>query len=71
MFLGGKLRKLDPKTMEPTNQGFDFNISDDPQYNQKRYEALGEVRLIYRLVIVILIYKVQYILIIIINSVGY
>ncbi|KAK0181489.1 hypothetical protein PV327_003769 [Microctonus hyperodae] len=40
---GGKLRKLDPKTMEPTNEGFDFNISDDPQYNQKRYEALGEV----------------------------
>ncbi|XP_034943131.1 FAM172 family protein homolog CG10038 isoform X2 [Chelonus insularis] len=40
---GGKLRKLDSKTNLPTNEGFDFNVSEDAQYNQKRYEALGEV----------------------------
>ncbi|XP_008552885.1 FAM172 family protein homolog CG10038 [Microplitis demolitor] len=40
---GGRLRKLDPKTGLITNEGFEFNVSEDAQYNQKRYEALGEV----------------------------
>ncbi|KAH0539190.1 FAM172 family protein homolog CG10038 isoform X2 [Cotesia glomerata] len=39
----GRLRKLDPKTGSLTNDGFEFNVSEDAQYNQKRYEALGEV----------------------------
>jgi len=39
----GKLRKLDPASGLTTDQGFDFNVSEDAQYNQKRYEALGEV----------------------------
>ncbi|KAG8042006.1 hypothetical protein G9C98_007314 [Cotesia typhae] len=38
----GRLRKLDPKTGSLTNDGFEFNVSEDAQYNQKRYEALGE-----------------------------
>ncbi|XP_066591964.1 FAM172 family protein homolog CG10038 isoform X2 [Prorops nasuta] len=40
---GGKLRKLDPSVGTPTNEGFEFNVSDDPHYNQKHYEALGEI----------------------------
>lgn len=46
-FLGGRLRKLDPKTGLITNEGFEFNVSEDAQYNQKRYEALGEVIYVY------------------------
>lgn len=42
----GKLRKIDPKTGESTDSPFEFNISSDPSYNQKRYEALGEVFLL-------------------------
>lgn len=38
----GRLRKLS-KTGLLTKEGFEFNVSEDPQYNQKRYEALGEV----------------------------
>lgn len=40
---GGKLRKLDPKTNELTKEGYEFKVSEDPTYNQKHYEALGEV----------------------------
>ncbi|XP_015121334.1 FAM172 family protein homolog CG10038 isoform X1 [Diachasma alloeum] len=40
---GGKLRKIDPNTRETTNEGYEFNVSRDVHYNQKRYEALGEV----------------------------
>lgn len=39
----GKLRKLDPETGDLTNEPFEFNVSDDSDYNQKHYEALGEV----------------------------
>ncbi|XP_067010373.2 FAM172 family protein homolog CG10038 isoform X2 [Anabrus simplex] len=39
----GQLRKIDPKTKKVTDEPFEFNVSDDPDYNQKRYEALGEV----------------------------
>ncbi|XP_015596392.1 UPF0528 protein CG10038 isoform X2 [Cephus cinctus] len=39
----GKLRKLDQSTGLTTREGFEFNVSEDLQYNQKRYEALGEV----------------------------
>ncbi|XP_043276836.1 FAM172 family protein homolog CG10038 [Venturia canescens] len=41
---GGKLRKVDLVTnVMSKEEGFEFNVSEDPQYNQKRYEALGEV----------------------------
>lgn len=39
----GQLRKLDPATGRTGNQPFEFNVSGDSNYNQKRYEALGEV----------------------------
>ncbi|PSN35376.1 UPF0528 protein [Blattella germanica] len=39
----GELRKIDPKTGEPGNDPFEFNVSEDPEYNQKSYEALGDV----------------------------
>ncbi|XP_033224993.1 FAM172 family protein homolog CG10038 isoform X2 [Belonocnema kinseyi] len=39
----GKLRKIDPVTGATTNESFDFNVSDDADYNQKHYEALGEI----------------------------
>ncbi|XP_014289174.1 FAM172 family protein homolog CG10038 [Halyomorpha halys] len=39
----GKLRKIDVKTGESTDTPFEFNVSPDPSYNQKHYEALGEV----------------------------
>lgn len=38
------MRKIDPITnVMSKDEGFEFNVSEDPQYNQKRYEALGEV----------------------------
>lgn len=43
IFSDGKLRKIDPESGLTTDEGFDFNVSEDAQYNQKRYEALGEV----------------------------
>ncbi|XP_034239630.1 FAM172 family protein homolog CG10038 [Thrips palmi] len=39
----GKLRKIDPATGEAGSEPFEFNVSSDPAYNQKRYEALGEL----------------------------
>lgn len=41
--LGGKLRKIDTESGLVTNDPFEFNVSEDQAYNQKRYEALGEV----------------------------
>lgn len=40
----GKLRKIDPATGEAGSEPFEFNVSSDHAYNQKRYEALGEVK---------------------------
>jgi hypothetical protein len=42
-FSDGQLRKIDPNTGEPGNESFVFDVSENPEYNQKRYEALGEV----------------------------
>ncbi|KAG8228509.1 hypothetical protein J437_LFUL008380, partial [Ladona fulva] len=39
----GKLRKLDKITGEPGEDGFEFRVSEDNDYNQKHYEALGDV----------------------------
>ena len=39
----GKLRQIDPTTGEAGCEPFVFNVSSDPVYNQKRYEALGEL----------------------------
>ncbi|XP_073989562.1 FAM172 family protein homolog CG10038 isoform X2 [Rhodnius prolixus] len=39
----GKLRKIDTATGNVTDIPFQFNVSSDPSYNQKRYEAVGEV----------------------------
>jgi hypothetical protein len=42
-FSDGQLRKIDPNTDEPGNESFEFNVSENEEYNQKRYEALGDV----------------------------
>ncbi|KAJ4445740.1 hypothetical protein ANN_12425 [Periplaneta americana] len=39
----GQLRKLDAVTGQPGDEPFEFNVSQDQSYNQKRYEALGDV----------------------------
>ncbi|KAF4531846.1 hypothetical protein B566_EDAN000872 [Ephemera danica] len=40
----GELRKIDPATGQPGNEKFEFNVKeDDRRYNQKHYEALGDV----------------------------
>lgn len=39
----GKLRKIDTATGEPGDEPFEFDVSSDPVYNQKHYEAIGEV----------------------------
>lgn len=39
----GKLRKIDPATGEAGSEPFEFNVTPDHAYNQKRYEALGEL----------------------------
>ena len=39
----GKLRKIDSSTGELTDLPFEFNVSLDQSYNQKHYEAIGEV----------------------------
>lgn len=41
--IAGHLRKLDIVTSKTTDEEFEFNVDDDAEYNQKRYEALGEV----------------------------
>lgn len=43
LIIDGKLKKLNTETGLLINEGFEFNVSENPQYNQKRYEALGEV----------------------------
>jgi hypothetical protein len=42
-FPDGQLRKIDPNTKEAGNELFDFHVSDDQDFNQKSYEALGDV----------------------------
>jgi hypothetical protein len=42
-FLDGQLRKIDPNTGGPGNESFEFIVSENEDYNQKRYEALGDV----------------------------
>lgn len=39
----GQLRQIDPNTGQCTDKPFEFNVSSDREYNQKRYEALGDV----------------------------
>ncbi|XP_014599509.1 PREDICTED: UPF0528 protein CG10038 isoform X1 [Polistes canadensis] len=39
----GQLRKINAETGKLTNEGFEFKFNEDSVYNQKRYEALGEV----------------------------
>ncbi|KAK9508114.1 hypothetical protein O3M35_007847 [Rhynocoris fuscipes] len=39
----GKLRKIDANTGKTTDTPFQFNITSDSSYNQKRYEAIGDV----------------------------
>lgn len=41
--LEGKLRLIDPKTGQLTNEPFQFEVSSNHQYNQNRYEAIGDV----------------------------
>jgi hypothetical protein len=40
----GQLRKFDPQTKETTDEKYEFFVKDDHEYNQKRYEDLGEVK---------------------------
>lgn len=42
-FPDGQLRKIDPNTGGPGSESFEFNVSENEDYNQKRYEALGDV----------------------------
>jgi hypothetical protein len=42
-FTDGQLRKIDPNTGEPGNEPFEFHVTENQDYNQKRYEALGDV----------------------------
>lgn len=42
-FPDGQLRKIDPNTDKPGNEPFEFHVSENQDYNQKRYEALGDV----------------------------
>lgn len=39
----GKIRKIDPETGVTTDTPFEFNVSENPDKNQRHYEALGEV----------------------------
>ncbi|XP_071450127.1 FAM172 family protein homolog CG10038 isoform X2 [Hetaerina americana] len=39
----GRLRKLDKVTGQPGEEGFEFQVSNDGDYNQRHYEALGDV----------------------------
>ena len=42
--LAGQLRKIDPATGEPGDFSFEFGVMEDNNdYNQRHYEALGEV----------------------------
>ena len=47
-FLDGNLRKLDPVSGNITMEKFAFKVKDDNDFNQKHYEALGEVLTISR-----------------------
>lgn len=42
-YLEGKLRKLNSAAKTPGDMPFDFNVSKDAAYNQRHYEALGDV----------------------------
>lgn len=42
-FPDGQLRKIDTNTGKPGNELFEFHVSENQDYNQKRYEALGDV----------------------------
>jgi hypothetical protein len=42
-FPDGQLRKIDPNTNGPGNESFEFSAGENEDYNQKRYEALGDV----------------------------
>jgi hypothetical protein len=42
-FPDGQLRKIDTDTGKPGNELFEFHVSENQDYNQKRYEALGDV----------------------------
>lgn len=37
------MRKINEKTGQLTDDGYQFEVSKDPAFNQRRYEALGEV----------------------------
>lgn len=39
----GELRQIDPATGKTGDQKFEFAVNDNNNYNQRRYEALGEV----------------------------
>lgn len=39
----GQLRLIDPSTGLPGDKPFEFKAKDNHNYNQKRYEALGQV----------------------------
>lgn len=41
----GELKKIDKSTGSVTKVPFEFQVQDDPDYNQKHYEALGDVSL--------------------------
>lgn len=41
--IDGQLRAVDPQTGLPGDKPFEFHVKDNQNYNQKRYEALGEV----------------------------
>lgn len=44
IFTAGQLRIIDPATGKPGDRPFEFEVMKDNQhYNQRRYEALGEV----------------------------
>ena len=43
---GGELRSIDPETGKPGDKPFEFQfMKDNMDYNQRRYEALGEVHI--------------------------
>lgn len=39
----GRLRQIDRNSGDLTDRGFEFNVSSEPDFNQKHYEAIGEV----------------------------
>lgn len=39
----GELRQIEPSTGAPGDKPFEFAVTSDPQKNQRRYEALGDI----------------------------